>query len=264
MPLPVPDQTTALAQLADATSRFASVVRTAGPTPNAIGVWSSLDVATHLSQTYVMYVDLVGGGTSPVTDHLNVSSVWERNVAEDPERDANALAERLEKAHASFVQGLEETGWTTEVNWHGGLRVPAWALVGILVLEAEVHGRDIALAEGSDWTIDRANAGLAMEALYPVLPAYLDKATASRLDATWELRLKGRDAVYVILKNGEIEITTEAPPTIDCRLSADPIEYLLVGFNRKSQWGPILTGKIVSWGRKPWLGLSFAKLFHPV
>jgi hypothetical protein len=34
---------------------------------------------------------------------------------------------------------------------------------------------------------------------------------------------------------------------------------LLVFYGRISKWPPVLTGKILAWGRKPWLGLSMTK-----
>ena len=46
----------------------------------------------------------------------------------------------------------------------------------------------------------------------------------------------------------------------DCTISADPEAFLLVGYGRSSQWGPILRGKIFASGRKPWLGLKFNSL----
>lgn len=47
---------------------------------------------------------------------------------------------------------------------------------------------------------------------------------------------------------------------VDCHLWVDPVAFLLVGYGRISQWGPIARGKLVAWGRKPWLGLKFKSL----
>jgi hypothetical protein len=49
--------------------------------------------------------------------------------------------------------------------------------------------------------------------------------------------------------------------TIDCHLSADPVDLMLVVYGRISQWGPIARGRLLAWGRKPWLGLRFKNLF---
>jgi hypothetical protein len=50
-------------------------------------------------------------------------------------------------------------------------------------------------------------------------------------------------------------------PNADCRISADPVAFLLTGADRESQWKAVLTGKMLAFGRKPWLALRFKKLF---
>lgn len=264
MPLPVPDRERALAQLNGSTKRFTSLIRTADPSRNAIGHWSTAEVATHVGHIFGMYVDFLAGGTSPVDDHRNISPTWDRMVAEDPERDPFALTERIDKHLEALLGALREADWTGKVHWHGGLQVPAYALVGILVNESEIHGMDIARAESAEWKIPRANAAMALESLYTVMPEYLKPEAAAKLDATWQIKLRGASSTYFQLQDSRMNITTEAPGTVDCRISADPVPYLLVGYGRISQWGPLLKGQIVAYGRKPWLGLAFAKLFQSV
>lgn len=47
-------------------------------------------------------------------------------------------------------------------------------------------------------------------------------------------------------------------------LWADPVDLMLVIYGRTSQWGPIARGRLLAWGRKPWLGLSFqSRFFNP-
>ncbi|MGI8407888.1 MAG: maleylpyruvate isomerase family mycothiol-dependent enzyme, partial [Actinomycetota bacterium] len=67
--------------------------------------------------------------------------------------------------------------------------------------------------------------------------------------------------VYVTVAGGEVTLSEVTDRPVDCRISADPVAYLLVGFNRTSQWSAIAKGQLVAWGRKPWLSLTFAKLF---
>jgi hypothetical protein len=45
---------------------------------------------------------------------------------------------------------------------------------------------------------------------------------------------------------------------VDCRISADPAAFLLVGYGRINQWGPVARGKLLAWGRRPWKGFAFA------
>ncbi len=48
----------------------------------------------------------------------------------------------------------------------------------------------------------------------------------------------------------------------DTVISADPATFLLVVYKRMNPWLAILTGRLVAWGRRPWLALSFASRFH--
>lgn len=48
---------------------------------------------------------------------------------------------------------------------------------------------------------------------------------------------------------------------IDCHLWADPVDLILVIYGRISHWGPIARSRLLAWGRKPWLGLTFRNLF---
>jgi hypothetical protein len=51
-------------------------------------------------------------------------------------------------------------------------------------------------------------------------------------------------------------VTTDVPGVpVDCHVSADPVALLFVAYGRRSQWGPILTGRMLAWGRKPWLSV---------
>jgi hypothetical protein len=37
---------------------------------------------------------------------------------------------------------------------------------------------------------------------------------------------------------------------------------MLVGYGRISQWGPMGRGKLLAYGRKPWLALKLSKLLR--
>jgi hypothetical protein len=51
------------------------------------------------------------------------------------------------------------------------------------------------------------------------------------------------------------------PGAADCRLTVDPVTFLLVAYWRRSQWPGILRGQLRAWGRRPWLGPRFQGLF---
>lgn len=262
MTMPVLDREQTLSSLSATARRYSELLRSVDqPSKQAIGHWSIRDVAIHTTHIYGIFPRLLDGEHSPVENHLRMSETWDQRVKEDAEQDLTAIADRIDKGTEEFIARATPEMWMREVWWHGDLRIPVYALSGILVNEAEVHGLDVAQAEGRDWTIARGKAIEATVGLLPILPAFVNEAEAKGLDATFELRLRGGPRAYISLVDGALTIDA-TPRKVDCHVSADPVEYLLIGFGRRSQWPAIATGKVVAWGRKPWLALKFAKLFH--
>ena len=72
--------------------------------------------------------------------------------------------------------------------------------------------------------------------------------------------MRGGEWVYLTVAGDSLTISQVTERQIDCHLSVDPVAYLLVGFNRESQWTAIAKGQILAWGRKPWLSLKFGQL----
>ena len=46
----------------------------------------------------------------------------------------------------------------------------------------------------------------------------------------------------------------------DCSITADPVAFLLLGFGRIPSWSPLIRGKMLPGGRKPWRATKFASL----
>jgi uncharacterized protein (TIGR03083 family) len=265
MGIPVTDFERTVAAVRGMTARYAGLLREVpGPSRNAIGHWSIMDTAVHTSHAFSFPSRLMDGDLSPMKDHTQMSETWDRLVAEDADRDMAALASKVEASAEAFLDRATKDNWTEQVVWHGGLKVPVFALASILLTEGEMHGRDIALASHIPWTISRGHGVLMLEGLSAVMPHYLDPAQAQGLEASFAVHLRGGRVIYFLVSGGQLEVSTDRPSTVDCRISADPVTYLLVGYGRISQWAPLLTGKIVAYGRKPWLGLRFAKLFYSI
>ena len=262
MTLPVLERDETLNSLADTSRRFAELIRSVrNPDKPALGHWTVRDVTVHASHVFSILPTLVDGERSPVKDHLKMSEVWNVRVLEDGERDMNVIADRIEYSTKEWIDKATPEMWMRDVLWHGDIPMPVYALSGILINEAEVHAYDIALAEDREWKISRQKAIESTVGLLPGLPAFVDEAAAKGLNANFELQLRGGPRMYITIVDGALSIDA-TPKRVDVHVSADPVEYLLIGFGRKSQWPAIATGKVVAWGRKPWLALKFAKLFH--
>jgi len=93
------------------------------------------------------------------------------------------------------------------------------------------------------------------------MPGIVNPATAAGHTATYELRIRGGTTHYWAFRDGRFSIVDELRRP-DVVMSADPVACLLVFYGRRSQWPEIFRGRILAWGRRPWLALSFVKRFH--
>ena len=260
--LPILDRDESLSSIAGSARAWRELVgRIEDPQAIAIGHWTARDVVVHVCHLYELFAQLVAGGKSPIRDHLTIGEEWDALVKADPQQDLGAAADRAVEAADAFIRAATADVWEEEVWWHGDLRVPVYSLAGFLVNEAEVHSFDVARSQDDDWELSRSKAVEGIVGLLPVLPYFVYAEQAKELRAVYELRVRSGPTVYITVRDGVLSIDATPAPA-DCKLSVDPVEYVLVGFGRRSQWVPIATGKIVAWGKKPWLSLKFSKLFH--
>lgn len=57
----------------------------------------------------------------------------------------------------------------------------------------------------------------------------------------------------LVVDRGTLRVEAPSTRPVDCRVSVDPVAFLLLSFGRIGQWQPILQRKLVAWGRRPWL-----------
>jgi hypothetical protein len=137
-----------------------------------------------------------------------------------------------------------------------------------LLNETVMHGYDIALAAGRPWRIEPARAAMVLgRFIVPVLQALdsramVNAAKATGFRATYDIRIRGGDSFHFLFDDGELNIVEPSSRRVDCHISADPVAFLMVVWNRQSQWTAIATGKLMAWGRKPWLGPQFRPLMR--
>jgi uncharacterized protein (TIGR03083 family) len=256
------DQQEACAAGEETTRAYVDLLRRARHAEkSAIGEWSVGDTATHTAQVFEMYVEAVtGDGSFPVPATSTLNDHWARRLADDPSRDPAAAADRIETAAATIWPGYRAMSAQDIVEWFGGVKVPAYTPPSIMITEALVHGFDIARAERLPWSIDRDVARLSVRGLFPILPQYVNEKEARDARICYELSLRGGPPAYLTFENGVLSVDQSPPRPVDCKLSVDPAAYLLVGYGRIGQLGPTFKGKVVAYGRKPWLGLKLGKL----
>ncbi|HVF13743.1 MAG TPA: SCP2 sterol-binding domain-containing protein, partial [Acidimicrobiales bacterium] len=189
-------------------------------------------------------------------------------VAGESERDLGAIATRIDASVAALLTVLRETEGDPSRPWVvGNVDFPVSTLACHALNELVVHGGDIARADGAPWPVERAYAGLVVQGfLFPSLGALgramVHQDNAKGVRTTYRVRLRGGGGAYLRFDDGDLDVSDTAPGPVDCTLLVDPLAFLLVAWGRSGQWPPILEGKLLAYGRKPWLGLALRSLLR--
>lgn len=229
------------------------------PQQNAIGTWSVAETANHLAHCYPSFIEAFGGTFDVAPEDVDPHNA--ETLAKDPERDLDVLADRIEEGAPEYLEVAGSFDENELIDFFTGMRVPASAITATLLGEVLVHGYDIANAEGLPWRIEPAHAILTQEGLIPVMVHFVDEAAATGLDAGFEVRLRGGPTTYWYFKDGRLTIESSPVVPVDCRISADPVTFLLMSYNRIGPTRPLLTGKLRISGRRPWLATKLGGVF---
>jgi uncharacterized protein (TIGR03083 family) len=235
------------------------------PDPKAAvhgSAWNVGDIAAHLALGTEAYLGYARGRAEPFVDVSDVAGgslarSSDARLQAEPERDLPALAERMRAAVTALAHASEGRSADDEVTWNG-VPMGLGAMLGIGLAEYMLHGQDIANALSHPWTIRPDDARLVLASALPLLPLLVDPATTQTVRATYDIRVRRSVRVRVTIDHGTMTIGDDTAAA-DCHVSADPVALLLVAYGRRSQWIPVLTGKLVAWGRKPWLGPRFTR-----
>lgn len=259
-------------------SRVTALLRSVhDPGAPAVGEWNLAEVAMHLSQAWVVVPGLARGdlsgayevlpglggtaGESLITNLWDLGGVTVDAVRADAERDPRVLADRIEVRAQEFFDECEGRSPDEPHPWLvQGITVPLSTLTCHLLNETLMHGGDMAHADRRSWPMDRGHATLVLLGfLLPVLTALdpralVDPVKAAGLRATYEVRLRGGGRFRLAFDHGALRVEGASSRPVDCYLSADPVALLQVMWGRQSQWTAVATGKLLAWGRRPWLG----------
>ena len=165
-------------------------------------------------------------------------------MAAQPERTPGVLARQLEASTRRYLAETAELPATHPVPFFGGVTIELAAQSALLLDEFVVHGLDVARSIGRRWPIDPAHARLIIAAVTALLPRDVDRAAAAGLTATYQVHLRGGPSFQVRFDR---DTATVGPPhagAADCRLTVDPVTFLLVVYGRRSQWPGILRGQL--------------------
>lgn len=243
-------------QLRSAASRVAAILDGAdGSRRIPRSEWTVAEAASHLAVGTRTYIELASGVPSPIKDMSEVPAANAEHLANNPERDLAVLRPQMLGAVDELIAVAAAS--TAPIAWHGGVHYEIDDLIALDLGEYLIHGYDIAQALGRPWTIDPDDARRVLVGALPALPLAVDAETAAGLTGVVEVRIRGGVTRTAVWDNGSVSIRSGAGgPKPDCIVSADPVAFLLASYGRGSKWKPILTGKVVAYGRKPLLALK--------
>lgn len=263
-PVAPPDKTRALSELPAAMEQFCGLLLDGDDlTVRSIGQWSASDVAAHVATTLELNVDVARGLGSPVDAVEDVPALCQSALEGVVERTPHVLVERIRAAVSELTDAVSSRDGNPRIPWHTGLLVPLSTVPALMVGEAMIHGYDIARAYGRHWHIPTRWADTILRGMLQGIPPYFLPEQSAGLHARFEVRLRGTQTRALFsVADGDLQIAEPGDARADCYVSGEPTALLLLLYGRTGPLRPALTGRVVAWGRKPWLALRFPGLFR--
>jgi hypothetical protein len=259
--IPVPDRAAVLDALARHGDAFVGLLRRhPDPTRPVPGLtWTTGQLAAHMVMLGEGYTSIVLGKDSPYssTDPAEVAKINETTGRAVLDRGGN-LAERVDVAWTELRETLAADDLPVTVV-HAGIPLAPLNVGAVAIGELLIHGHDLAGAFAEPWVIAGEQVDLVSAGVSLLMPHVLTPK-ARRFTGTYQMRLRGQGSHIFRFLDGVLTGGRAWDGPVDCRISADPATYLLAGYGRIGPIRPALTGRMVVYGRKPWLGPRFATL----
>ncbi|MDH2427682.1 maleylpyruvate isomerase N-terminal domain-containing protein [Sphaerisporangium sp. TRM90804] len=256
--------------LRDAGERFAAMVGDA-PYPDAMATreWTIAESAAHVTAIAWLYTAVARGDDTPspfpglagpisAVTVDGVAALNELAMEQFPERDPRVLAELLRAHIGEVLRATENLDPALPITWLGDSRVPLAGVLAHLVNELLVHGWDIARAARAPWPMPPHEAALFFDLFLVGMMRHdvghlLDHGQPAR-DRRVAVRFHSRHTApaTLVLRGGRVWVE-DPGPGVDAHVGFDPATLNLMLFGRVSKPRAALTGKLVVWGRRPWL-----------
>jgi uncharacterized protein (TIGR03083 family) len=221
--------------------------------------WTVGQTAAHLVAAAVNYPRFATGLATP-EDTIDLREGNLERIRQVGRHDLTELADLLVEETDRYLERTADLSADHRVPFFGGVMVSLAAQTGILLGEYVIHGHDLARAAGKPWRIDPSHAVVVIGAAATVLPRYLDLEAARGVRVAYDIRIRGGPRFVFRVADDAAAVELGADGPVDCRISADPVAFLLVAYGRQAQWRPVLQGRMTAWGRRPWRAFALKRL----
>jgi uncharacterized protein (TIGR03083 family) len=221
--------------------------------------WTVGQTTAHMvaaAMNYSRYA--TGQGTPETTIDLREGNL--ERIEQVGSQDLTELAGLLVEETDRYLEWSAHLSADHPVPFFGGTEVSLAAQTGILLGEYVVHGRDLARSAKRRWHIDPRHASMVMGAITAVLPRYLNREAARGARVAYDIRVRRGPRFIFRVAGNQATVEPGSGGPVDCRISADPVAFLLVAYGRQAQWRPVLLGKMTAWGRRPWRAFGLKRL----
>ncbi|MDT0466143.1 maleylpyruvate isomerase family mycothiol-dependent enzyme [Streptomyces gibsoniae] len=245
---------------------IAGLLRTAADTtaPVPDSEWTVGEAAAHLAVANELMADLAAGRERPYGDGTpqSLAAANARSLAAFEERGAEPLAAMIEAQADGFLDAVARAAADSAAD--RTLVTPLGpmdrsVLASYLLTHMLGHGYDLARALGRPHMIDRARVGLCLPFLLTAMPHVA--VAGAGVTARYRLRVWGGAEFGVTFTDGAVDVTSAAPDRPDCTILTEPVTFLLIALGRCNPWRAMASGRVLAWGRKPWLAARFPTLF---
>ncbi|MCG6499786.1 maleylpyruvate isomerase family mycothiol-dependent enzyme [Kitasatospora sp. A2-31] len=233
-----------------------------GDTPIPGAEWTVAEAAAHLAMANELMADLAAGEERPYGDGTpaSLAAANAASLAARPQRDPAVLAEEIARQAGRFTAAAGPRTGTEPVRTPLG-PMDLDTLGAYLLTHMLGHLYDIAVALRRPHPIDRHRVALTMPFLRTAMPRVTDPRTAAGHNACYRLRIRGLGGFAVTFTDGTAVVGTEPPRRPDCTILTEPVAFLLIALGRYTAVDALTRGKVLAWGRRPWLAPAFPGLF---
>ncbi|MEU9040582.1 MULTISPECIES: maleylpyruvate isomerase family mycothiol-dependent enzyme [unclassified Kitasatospora] len=233
-----------------------------GDTPIPGAEWTVAEAAAHLAMANELMAALAAGKERRYGDGTpgSLAAANAASLAARPERDPGVLAGEIARWAREFTAAAGPRAGTEPVLTPLG-PMDLDTLGAYLLTHMLGHLYDIAVALRRPHPIDRHRVHLTMPFLRAAMPWVVDARAAAGHHACYRLRVRGLGGFTVTFTDGAAVVSQEPPRRPDCTILIEPVAFLLIALGRCTATAALTRGKVLAWGRRPWLAPAFPGLF---